>query len=583
MKTKHIAIAVAAATAFVSCKMEQSFEELTPLKEGSIAFVIKNTATKSDVASTASSTGITIPVGDDNFGNSYFFEETVEELNPTPSTKGSPIYTSNVGTLYTELSVYATGTVNGEAILKVIDEYQHDKNNASLGNGWRFTHSYPGNNPWPDDATPVDFYLNIPASPDGLSNLKRENKQFEFSYSSPFTGAEQEDIIFGHTSLTKTQHDGYLPNGAPVTMYHALSGVKFRVGNDNVGETKTIITKVELFNLYDGGKCVINPASGEVSWPAENLTMTLGSFSQEFDNPTYNPDLEDRTQNPDGTVSTWNDDLNGTSWTAAASDHNLNDKDGSLTFWFIPQAINTDVQLKVTFVVKTKNTPNGEKITHTINFGEQLAEKRVEWKAGQLRTYTLEPKDVNVDIFDGMEDYTKSNLEVTNTGNVDEYVRIMLMGNWYGWLPDQNPATDEPSIIVGYKTADMNDEEMVDNWFFRSVPFGNGFDDTFKMGVPANGNKWIRGTGSYYYYPDIIGAGDKLSTSSALFRSYTLDPAWVPEIWIPVGGVRKKAKGVHLVFECAVQAIGTKKPDGTPYASCWEAWSAATGETIVPK
>ena len=122
MKTKHIAIAVAAATAFVSCKMEQSFEELTPLEEGSIAFVIKNTATKSDVASTASSTGITIPVGDDNFGNSYFFEETVEELNPTPSTKGSPIYTSNVGTLYTELSVYATGTVNGEAIFKVIDE-----------------------------------------------------------------------------------------------------------------------------------------------------------------------------------------------------------------------------------------------------------------------------------------------------------------------------------------------------------------------------------------------------------------------------------------------------------------------------
>ena len=119
------------------------------------------------------------------------------------------------------------------------------------------------------------------------------------------------------------------------------------------------------------------------------------------------------------------------------------------------------------------------------------------------------------------------------------------------------------------------------------LQFGGGFDDSFKYGIPtetAEGkNEWIRGTGSYYYWPHIIGAGEKLSSSSTLFKSYDLDPAWIPEIWIPVGATRQQAKGVHLVFECAVQAIGVpKKTDGTNYT--WqEAWSAATGETIGPK
>ena len=213
--------------------------------------------------------------------------------------------------------------------------------------------------------------------------------------------------------------------------------------------------------------------------------------------------------------------------------------------------------------------------------GEAL--ENVEWKAGQLRPYTLDPKDVDVDIFDEMSDLKKSNLEVTNTGNVDEYVRVMLMGNWYGWLPDEDPETDEPSILVGYKTSNLNDYTMVDNWFFRDPKFGGGFDNTFTNGVPQNGNEWIRGTGSYYYWPYIIGAGEKLSSSSTLFKSYDLDPAWIPEIWIPVGSARQQAKGVHLVFECVVQAIGAKKPDGSGNYTWQEAWSAATGETIGAK
>ena len=594
MKKIYFAMAVLGTVALVSCEREKSFDELTPIGENGVAFTIGGVSTRSADAVANVERGVTIPLGTDNEGNDFFLEETIEELNPSPATKGAPAYTVNVGNLYSTMGVYAATGKFGDASFEVMDMYDHKGDpsdpkapvtanpEATKGDGWRYHHNYSAD-PWPTNKDEkVDFFLRMPAAATGVSNLKYDNKKIAFDYSSQANGALQQDILFSHTSISKNDHNGYLPNGAPVLMYHALTGVKFRSGSANNGPTKTIITKVVLSGLNDTGKGTFDPSTNTFSWPANDQDMNLGSFSLGYENTAWS-----ETANKDNTVTYEKDTENpennkfGDSWYSAAADKNLNNEDGSLTFWLIPQTINKNVTLKVTFFVKTKNTPNGTEITHTIKLGEKL--ENLEWKAGQLRTYTLDPKDVDVDIFDEMNDYTKNNLEVTNTGNVDEYVRVMLMGNWYGWLPDQDPDTDEPNILVGYKYSDINDYTMVENWFFRDTPFGDGFDDTFKKGVPANGNRWIRGTGSYYYWPDIIGAGEKLSSSSTLFKSYTLDPTWVPEIWIPVGSERKQAKGVHLVFECAVQAIGAKKPDGSGNYTWQEAWSAATGETIEAK
>ena len=577
MKKVYIALAVIATAILVSCEREKDFNELTPVGENGVAFTIGGVSTRSAEAMANVERGITISLGTDNEGNDFFLEETIEELNPSPATKGAPAYTVNVGNLFSTMGVYAATGSFGDASFEVMDQYAHEgtPNDGINENGWRYHHNYSAN-PWPTNKDEkVDFFLRMPAAATGVSNLKYDNQKIAFNYSSQQDGALQQDILFSHTSISKNEHDGYLPNGAPVLMYHALTGVKFRSGSANNGPTKTIITKVVLSGLNDTGKGTFDPSTNTFSWPANDQSMSLGSFSLGYENTAWSAAAD-----KDNTVTYEKDTENpennkfGDSWYSAAADKNLNDEDGSLTFWLIPQTINKNVTLKVTFFVKTENTPNGTEITHTIKLGEVL--ENVQWKAGQLRTYTLDPKDVDVDIFDKMSDLEKDNLEVTNTGNVDEYVRVMLMGNWYGWLPDQDPSKDEPNIMVGYKTSDINDDTMVDNWFFRSDPFGNGFDDTFKMGVPANGNRWIRGTGSYYYWPDVIGAGDKLSSSSTLFKSYTLDESWIPTIWIPVGGERVQAKGVHLVFECAVQAISAKKPDGSGnYDTCWEAWTNA--------
>ena len=581
MKKIYIAMAVIAAAMLSSCEKEKDFNELTPLGENAIAFTINNTGTRSmeAISETAVQTGVSIEAGRASNGDAYFLEETIEELNPTLATRGTPAYTVNLGTLYSTMGVYADGF--GDNAFVLTDNAMHA--NPNSGDGWRYHHNYDGS-PWPASETEVvDFYLNMPSSPAGVSITDRSNKQITFDYSSPLTGAAQQDILFAQTSISKQQHDGYLPKGAPVMMYHALTGVKFRTGHDNLNPTKTIITKVVIKGLKSKGTATFTGSDFE--WEKlDNAT----DFTQEFKNQAWSAEA-----GVDGTVTyTPGDGKFGDTWYSAAADKNLNDEDGSLTFWFIPQEIDENVTMEVTFRVKTKDTQDGEEITHPINFGEKLNEGRSEnlvWKPGQLRTYTLKPFDVAVKIVDTMEGLKKSDLHVTNTGNVDEYVRMMVIGNWYGWeTEDDMNSGKEPDIMVGYTTDGSDGKNiMVDPWFREDEVYGQYFDDSFKGGHPADGREdWVRGTGSYFYFTEKIGAGTTLdSATQALFQYYELPEDKIPEIFIPVAtsNVRVPAWGVHLKMEIVVQAIGTTKPDGTEYADCWAAWTAATGKTIKEK
>ena len=582
MKKIYIAMAVIAAAMLSSCEKEKDFNELTPLGDNAIAFTINNTGTRSmeAISETAVQTGVSIEAGRARNGDAYFLEETIEELNPTLATRGTPAYTVNLGTLYSTMGVYADGF--GDNAFVLTDNAMHA--NPNSGDGWRYHHNYDGS-PWPASETEVvDFYLNMPSSPAGVSITDRSNKQITFDYSSPLTGAAQQDILFAQTSISKQQHDGYLPKGAPVMMYHALTGVKFRTGHLNDNPTKTIITKVVIKGLKSTGSATFTGSDFE--WDVDETTA---DFSQEFKNQAWSAEA-----GVDGTVTYTSGENNkfGDSWYAAAADKNLNDEDGSLTFWFIPQEIDENVTMEVTFRVKTKDTQDGEEITHEIAFGEKLNEGRTDnlvWKPGQLRTYTLKPYDVAVKIVDTMEGLKKSDLHVTNTGNVDEYVRMMVIGNWYGWETEEDMNSGkEPDIMVGYTTDGSDGSNvMVEPWFREDEVYGQYFDDSFKGGRPAAGRTdWVRGTGSYFYFTAKIGAGTTLdSATQALFKYYELPEDKIPEIFIPVATSNKRvpAWGVHLKMEIVVQAIGTTAPDGTVYETCWDAWSAATGDEIEVK
>ncbi len=610
MKKIYLLLAVAATALLSSCVEEQSFNDVK-LGENELSFTIHGMATKSAIALPEAIQGVSIPMGNDGHGNALYLEETIEELNPSPATKGTPAYTINVGKLYPEMGVYAEDL--GDATFTLMDEGMYDHigtpNDPSVDDGWRYRHNY-GESPWPDKTTPVDFYLRMPAQMSGVSNLTYADKKISFDFIPLSTAKDQDDLLFSQTSLSKNDHDGYLENGAPVLMYHALTGVKFRTNSDNSGTTKTIITKVKFTGLKGSGHCEIDGSN--IVWTPGSTTAY--TYTQTFTNPDYSQEawVDGTIGNEGGTA--WNSDLIGTSWTAAAADHNLNNANGELTFWFIPQVITDAVKLEVTFCIKTPDTAGttgGGEFTHTIDFGEILAEKNVEWKAGQLRTYTLDPKDVDVEIFDTMSGRSKTALHVTNTGNVAEYVRMLVIGNWYGWETAEDFAKyestgqPEPDILVGYKYSGPEDPNyitdkaanpntdvnaMVNPWYREDNDYGQYFDETFTKGKPTGDNKWLRGN-TGFYYPDPIGPGDKMDPqSAALFKSYVWpsDRAF-PTIYIPdpSSNVRRPAAGVHLIMEVAIQAISAVDSNGQPYASCWAAWTDAIypngGGTIGPK
>lgn len=624
MKKTYIALAVLSLTALISCEnRELSFNQYSP-EDGEIVFHISrgSAATKSS-ENVAPVRGMTF-----DLGSGVFLEETITDLNNLsygPATKGTPGYTENFHALYDGFNATVfrkgeTSAYDSEARFEIVDEesllYKHRYDNDLWAKEglYFFLNAYYKNGSMAGVSSLTPHMKDEAAVTTG-DNQHPEYKvgdiSFNFDNSTLSTATSQSDLLFTSRPVSEAEYKKLISKdqGIDVLFHHALTGVKFRVGNDNTGTTKTVITKVEISGLYDKGLCVITPdpetdytdvqnnysSSTAVKW--YNYGTTEGTFFQEFNNPTYVVDQdnpENNKKNPDGTVG--EDDYEngsytfGPSWYSAASGNNLNDADGSQTFWFIPQSFkNADnsvrnVTLKVTFRVKTPDTPNGTEITHTIkDFGAKLADADVEWKAGELRTYTLNPLDVDVEIFDTMSGLEKSGLHVTNTGNVKEYVRMIVIGNWYGWLSEESQENgEEPSILVGYTTETGN--EMVKAWYNGDDTFGTGFDPSFTKGKPAAGSKWVEGTGGYYYYTDIIGPGDRLSSTTSLFQSYKLNETWIPEIWIPSSeGGRIEAVGVHLIMECAIQAISALDSDGNEYKNCWTAWTTATGKTIAAK
>lgn len=597
MKKIYFVIAALAAVTLSSCEKEKDFKDATPLGKDDIAFSLQSAATRS-METMAPKPGMTIKLDSE-----VCLEETIEEMDyASPATRGVPAYTFNVGNIYKAMDVYGEYEKDGAYVEGSFGDASFVRlDEEMVSNGWRYHHNYDGN-PWPDDTTPVDFYFRMPSSATGVSNLDFADQQITFTFDSPANGAAQQDILFSHTAVNKEDHDKALPYGVPVTMYHALTGVKFRNGHSNDGSTKTIIKSVKFKNLKSHGVCTVTPGAEagttskyKVEW--EGLD-NMATFTMDFNNPTYVP--ADGANNPDGTVNYGSGEgevntFDGTSWNAAATDHNLNDEDGSMTFWFIPQTIDESVELEITFLVKTPDTPNGTEVPHIIKFGElvtkttgegESAEKTyTEWKAGQLRTYTLKPFDVDVEIFDTMSNLKKENLHVTNTGNVDEYVRIMVIGNWYGWksADDRAANPNNPSILVGYTSADPNNDTMVTPWYREDDLYKTGFDSTFPGGRPMASSHWKRGTGSYFYYDTKIGAGQQLSGTDALFQYYQLTTDMIPTIYLPVANqtARQEAVGVHLVMEVVVQAIPTTV-NGTE-VDCWTAWSNAVGKEIKAK
>ncbi len=626
MKNIYFALAILGTATIVSCVQEINDPNTTPLNENGVAFTINEGISTRSGESDAPQTNSYF-LGKDESGESFFLEETIYVLNASaPITRGTPVYTENVGVLYAnQLGVYGDkGGFTSDATFENMDQ-------QPVNGGWRYQRIY-ATDPWPADGSEVNFYLRMPTDMTnyGVSDLEYgENCSTTFNYTSPKIATAQQDIIFAGLSLDKATHNAALPTGGTkVTLYHALTGVKFRiVNNDEVekgkeGRTQTYITKVTITGLKNAGTCVVTPKATEikdkVSWTlgestgtfsqdfteAENITAYSGSKTDSETGAKTNGAFTDKGEYPD-------------SFASVANTNNLNDGNGSMTFWFIPQDMTEDVTMTVEFHVWSGDQ-NEKTKTLTLNLGERiLAQSESDqsltksWKAGQLRTFSLKPQDVDVKITDKMNKYVKSDVKIKNTGNVSEYVRVYLIGNWVGYRQtDTGVYNEDETVLMGYTSADMNNKTEVLRWndkdftgtaesptyepwvapggaSYPYVPYGT-FVGLPPMGTTAAGgtevNGWVRHD-KFYYYTSPIGPGQQVPDTKPLFSSYTLDENKIPDFWITdnTGLKRLLAKDVHLVMDIAVQAIEAPlNEDGTPAKTYLEAWTEALNPTGDP-
>ena len=565
MKKFCFATAILAAAVICSCSRETDTGNGYVPQENGIAFYLQGTSTRS-AEMVPQVNSIILDDYDD-----FVLEESVVSLDEdwfyVPETRGTPAYTENVESLY--------GAFNGVA-------YKNETTDLALAdaeftaNSGKWVHLYDILDPLANGD--LRFYMRMPAD---VIDAQCENFAYnadgsiEFDYTSPTTATEQRDMLFTSRTLSKSDYDP--KTGAPLLFHHALTGVKFRVMNgDELDDLSIDITKIEFEGFQTSGHAKVVPdkednykdnktnysSATAVTWGTSELEGKSSlKISEEFDGLI------------DYSAST-------TSLPAAfyAKDdtYNLNDANASKTFWFIPQIMTEGKTITVYF----KINGNDEEQYFVLDVSKL---KSVQWKAGDLRTYTFKINDVNVKIEDkvtlegtandGYEGSKKKAVKITNTGNTDAFIRAAIVGQWLD--KNNNP-------VFGF-TDEINNLYLVESWYqdqFGKTEEGGHGKFTGLPGYKGGPNpidNWMLCEDGYYYYTEVVESGDMTETD--LFTEYEVKQR--PGA-VSIAGDVIPTSEMHFELEIATQAISAKKVDGSYYT--WQdAWEKALGAAPVKK
>jgi len=581
---KQFILAAIAAIALTSCQQEKNTEgNRNPAGKNSVSFVLQGGgATRSGEATASVRQGVNLSLGQIAEGVELFLEETIADLD-VAETRGTPVYTENLGYLYRDKMGVHTSTYTGDVTYKQISE-----DNLADGKYWCYGYEYP-TDIWPDETTPVDFAFRMPVDMTGVS-LTYNGAATTFTYTSPTTATGTKDIIFGGISINhKDYYDAYAKfGGAKVTLYHALTGVKFAIANTEEEVANIQIDKITFTGLVNTGTCTFTPTDSKITWTNTNAAGD-NTISQTFD---------------DSDLVTYDKDTDGNHFADSYFDggikQNINDAAASKTFWLMPQTLSAASTAKL----KIEYTINGTSDSMEIDVKDLHAQT---WNPGELRTLTFKLTEVNLKIEDkvslagtaatGFEGSSKTDVTITNTGNTRAFIRASLVGQWlrdiYAIDPDTGEETDE--LIESYPvfgfTDNVNNLYEVASWYQdqfvtlagASQPARKQGEFTGLSGYDKNNgnNDWVLCKDGYYYYTvalepesqDVNGN----SKTKALFTKYEVGIAPMSTI----AGLAIKNKNMHFTLEIATQAIAANKRDGT--VDTWlNAWQKA-GVTPVPE
>ena len=593
MRKQLILAAVAALGALIcSCEREKDITIEEPVKSDEVSLVLGGIATRS--AEEAPIMRTNYDLGEVMDGFKFSLEEVVTEMgdlvDDTPETRGTPAYTQNVtdvhGHKFNGEIWSASGRVAVDGPFDVID----------LSGGRKAWRRALGFDAWKKANGPVSFYLHMPSSPEGLSNLVADYtaNSIEFDYVTPESAPKQQDILFG--SRKDLSFEDYLneyktKGGASVLFRHALTGVKFAIGNNTTksgnrtpdGEVQTFITKVEITGLKDKGHAKFIPVGTETVQDDKTEFSSAGSFTWTDGSmsPTRTTVYTQTFSNDDIQDFKAGDAVNAAeSFYKAGQNRNLNKADASLTFWFVPQEITSDLEITVTVKVwsgKEMGTTQeiNLKMGELILAQQATTEVNKTWKAGQIRTFTLKPNMVDVDITDEVDGYKKTQVVITNTGNTQAYIRANIIANWYG-----KTIAGDDGIAMGYLANEAGDapatpltfvEPWSMEWNATKSKYVDNYNGEFDgLPVPGTQSAWVRCKDGYFYFTEKVDPGK--ATPTALFTKYELNTAnggIIPKVmYLSTTGGYKLFTDFRLMMDLTVQAIEAKA-DVTDWKAAW--------------
>lgn len=478
----HVASLLAVICMAAACE-QTPIENPAPQAAQTVSFVISDQGvTKASVLETSVNRLEVEPIN----GVEYVIEETATPMDCLfgymPMTKGTPAYTENVADLYGKFSgiAYIPGT---ETVKYPAAEFTP----SGIEGNWE--HQY-ADFVWPSEG--YRFFMQMPvAECAALAPQYGTDGKISFDFTSPTEATAQKDLLFT-SKLCKADHE-------TLVFFHALAAVRFEIGTK--GEGVKGISKIELTGLKNAGSCVITPDYSKTS--ADNV-----KWSDRSGSVSYSVSFTGKEQE--------GQDLSGgTTFPSefyASTSSSLNNADFTKTFNIIPQVVGEDVK-----AVLTVELTDGTQVTRTVQFGSNLKLANKEWLAGTLYTYKFTVKnDIEIEVEEEFDKTTKSNVDVKNTGDVDAFIRAIIVANW----------VDADGVVV--------------------APFANEGTMT-----PSSSSKWVK-SGAYYYYNEAVEPG---CSTENLFDSYTYTSEQVP------------VEGAHLEMTIASQAVAAVP--GKTYDEVW--------------
>ena len=383
-------------------------------------------------------------------------------------TKGAPVTTDNLETLY-DGNIGITAYQKADDSSYETEPYIPASVLQSDGKGkWQIM---DGETPRTYLWAPKDLMFWSWAPKDGL-NPAFDGASASFTYTMPAPSDDKKDaeampdLLFTGTLANSGTDKGK----ADLHLEHALAALRFEIGktNDCTIETislKSLCTQATFTYTYGAGETI--------AW--SGLT-----------------DPEDYAQNFGDTVT----------------EHLIDDENvqtigtDAKTFMVIPQSSGEEagntITLEVVYCFKGSSTP--------VTVSKVLDAESSGWKAGYTYTYTLSILNgLDIEIDDKVEDNVKKDLQISNVGGRDAYIRALVVGYWV------NTAGD---IVALWDPNDANVGTFVPN-IFASTPVLN--------------EHWVKGADGFFYYKHILPGKTAIPADKTLFTTYTVNPEGKPK------------------------------------------------------